>query len=204
MMGMCVRNRLVLAFFLSLLAGTPVMAQEWQPVEKTSFYKISGTTGPELYASIGARGPEIGKGMRTIAYTDFKLTWTRDYQQRGSACVLASARPKLIITYALPKPTQKLSGSTKTLWDTFASGVATHEKVHGQILVDMVHEIERQTIGLTVENDAGCRKIRNRMTEILGPISRARQDRNRDFDRVELNPGGNVHQLILALVNGGR
>lgn len=196
-------KRLAVALFL-LLPALSAHASDWQPIEQNSFYQISGTTGPELYASIGERGPEIGNGMRTIAYTDFKLTWRRDYQQRGSACVLASARPKLIITYKLPKPTQKLVGATRTLWESFASGVAAHEKVHGQILIDMVHEIERQTVGLTVENDPGCRKIRNRMVEILGPISQARQAKNRDFDRVELNAGGNVHQLILALVNGGR
>nr|WP_307233239.1 DUF922 domain-containing protein [Pararhizobium capsulatum] len=180
------------------------MASGWQPVEKKVYYAVSGTTGPELYTSIGERGPQIGDGMRTIAYTDFKLTWTRDYQQRGDACVLASARPKLIITYNLPKASKKLIGMTRTLWESFADGVAAHEKIHGQMIVDMVHEIERQTVGLTVENDPGCRKIRTEMTKILGPISNARQQKNRDFDRVELTQGGSVHQLVLALVNGGR
>lgn len=192
------------ALLLLLLAGTSAFADNWQPVEKSAYYTISGTTGPELYASIGARGPEIGEGRRTIAYTNFKLTWTRDYQQRGKACVLASARPKLIITYALPKPSQKLTGDTKSLWQRFSDGVAAHEKVHGRMIVDMVHEIERQTVGLTVENDPGCRKIREQMVKILGPISDARQQKNRDFDRVEMNDGGAVHQLVLALVNGGR
>ena len=198
------RKSFGLALIVPLLAGFPAVASDWQPVEKKVFYPVRGTTGPELYASIGEHGPEIGNGMRTIAYTDFKLTWTRDYQQRGTTCVLASARPKLTITYKLPKPSQKLIGATRELWNNFATGVATHEKVHGQILIDMVHEIERQTVGLTVENDPGCRKIRTEMTGILGPISKARQQRNRDFDQLELNPGGNVHSLILALVNGGR
>lgn len=192
------------ALLLILLAGFPAHADPWQPVEKTAYYNVSGTTGPELYASIGARGPEIGQGRRTIATTNFKLTWTRDYQQRGQACVLASARPKLIITYALPKAAQKLSGETKGLWQRFATGVATHEKVHGRMIVDMVHEIERQTVGLTVDNDPGCRKIREEMVKILGPISQARQEKNREFDRVEMSQGGAVHQLVLALVNGGR
>lgn len=192
------------ALLVFLMAGASASADSWRPVEKTAYYTISGTTGPELYASIGARGPEIGQGRRTIAYTNFKLTWTRDYQQRGKACVLASARPKLVITYALPKASQTLSGETKALWQRFSSGVAAHEKVHGRMIVDMVHEIERQTVGLTVDNDPGCRKIREEMVKILGPISEARQQRNREFDRVEMSDGGAVHQLVLALVNGGR
>ncbi len=196
------RKRFGSVLLLPLLIGAPALASDWKPVEKNAYYAVSGTTGPELYASIGERGPEIGNGMRTIAYTDFKLTWTRDYQRRGTACVLASARPKLIITYALPKPSQKLIGATRALWESFSAGVAAHEKVHGQMIIDMVREIERQTVGLTVENDPGCKKIRTEMTGILGPISQARQQKNRDFDRAELNAGGNVHQLILALVNG--
>ena len=40
-----------------------------------------------------------------MAYTNFKLTWSgRDYKPRGKDCVLTMGRPKLIITYALPKP----------------------------------------------------------------------------------------------------
>ena len=70
-------------------------------------YAVSGTSGPELYASIGERGPAASIG-RAIAHTNFKLTWTRDYQTRGSDCVLATARPKLTITYTLPKASQKL------------------------------------------------------------------------------------------------
>jgi predicted secreted Zn-dependent protease len=65
---------------------------EWQAVEKVQTYAISGKTGPELYASIGERGPKGGI-VRAIALTNFKLTWSRDYQPQGDACILVSARP---------------------------------------------------------------------------------------------------------------
>ncbi len=67
----------------------------------------------------------------------------------------------------------------------------------------MVEEIEAFTVGLSVPDDPNCKKIRKRITERLAEISQAQRQKSRDFDRVELSDGGNVHQLILDLVNGG-
>ena len=194
-----VRLILAAAFF-----AAPAAAQaDWKPVEKEAPYAIAGTTGPELYASIGERGPKAGIG-RAIAFTDFRLTWTRDYQpQPDGACTLVSARPKLILTYALPKPSQKLAEPVATNWKTFIDGVRRHERVHGDMIVAMVKEIEAFTVGLSVADDPNCKKIRKRLTERLTQISQAQRQKSRDFDRVELSDGGNVHRLILNLVNGG-
>lgn len=188
----------VLAIALGLL---PAAAHaEWQAVETTRPYAISGRTGPELYASIGARGPQLGGG-RVIAHTGFKLTWTRNYQPQASSCVLVSAVPKLTIIYTLPKPSSPLPPAVDAKWQTFITGVAAHEKVHGGYIRDMVHEIEQTSIGFTVANDPDCSKIRVELTKRLGEISGRERQRNRDFDRIEMGQGGNVQQLILALVN---
>ena len=186
------------------VAAAPAAAKaDWKPVDREAPYAITGTTGPELYASIGERGPQAGTG-RAIAFTDFKLTWTRDYQpQPDGACTLVTARPKLILTYALPKPSQKLSEPVATNWKIFIDGVRQHERVHGEMIVAMVREIEAFTVGLSVPNDPNCRKIRKRITERLSQISQAQRQKSREFDRVELSDGGNVHRLILNLVNGG-
>jgi predicted secreted Zn-dependent protease len=185
-----------------LLVPAHPFAAEWKAVEREQPYMIEGTTGPELYASIGARGPELGGLMRTIAHTTFKLTWARDYQPRNGGCVLASARPKLTITYTLPKPASRLSGTVRSNWNIFISGVRDHEKVHGRMIKDMVREIERVSVGLTVDGDPGCKKIREELTRRLAAISQEQRRRSRDFDRVELGDGGNIHRLILRLVNG--
>lgn len=186
-----------------MLLVSQASAQEWKAVEQEKLYAISGTTGPELYASIGERGPEVGGLMRTIAHTTFKLTWRRDYQPRDGGCVLASARPKLIITYTLPKPASRLSGTVKANWDTFISGVRDHEKAHGDMIKAMVREIEQVSVGLSAENDPGCKKIRQDLQARLALISQEQRRKSRDFDQVELGNGGNIHQLILRLVNGG-
>ncbi|TPK89062.1 DUF922 domain-containing protein [Mesorhizobium sp. B2-4-12] len=177
-------------------------AAGWKPVETVETYAISGQSGLELYRSIGENGPNVGIA-HAIAHTNFKLTWTRDYQARGAVCVLVSAKPKLIITYTLPSPTAPLPSAVQKNWEVFLAGVSAHEKVHGASIVDMVRKIEAATVGLTVPNDPQCSKIRTEMTMRLSELSQAQRQSSRDFDRVELGQGGNLQKLILALVNGG-
>jgi predicted secreted Zn-dependent protease len=191
----------LLLLAIALTSLSTAARAEWQAVEKIQPYAISGKSGPELYASIGERGPKASIG-RAIAYTDFKLTWQRKYEPQDGACTLVSARPKLIITYRLPKPAEKLPAATKELWEKFSAGVSAHEKVHGEFIVDMVKAIEAATVGLSVPGDPECRKIRTEMTKRLSALSLAQRQKSRDFDRVELSDGGAVHQLILNLVNG--
>ncbi|MDR7222662.1 DUF922 domain-containing protein [Aminobacter aminovorans] len=187
---------------VALIVMTPFAAQaEGQVVEQVKTYAISGTTAPELYASIGERGPKAGIG-RAIAHTNFKLTWQRNYVPQGDTCTLVSAKPKLIITYTLPKPAGRLPGGLKQRWDVFYEGVRRHELVHGQMIKDMVATIERTTIGLSVPGDPNCKKIRQEMIKPLSEASLAQRQQSSDFDRVELNDGGNVHRLILSFVNG--
>lgn len=184
-----------------LLASTPALA-DWKAVEQVENYSITGRTGLELYKSIGERGPQIGN-TRAVAHTTFKLTWTRKYEPRGNSCVLAVARPKLIITYTLPKPKGELPAPVRRNWETFISGIAAHERVHGDYIKDMVREIEALSVGFTVEGDPGCKKIRAELTEHLAALSQAQRQKSRDFDKVEMGSGGNIQRLILALVNGG-
>ena len=189
---------------MALAAGCAVASgADWQPLEKVETYAVPGTTGPALYASIGERGPQVGGSGRAIAYTNFRLTWSRDYQPRDGGCTIASARPKLIITYTLPKAVDTLSGVTRRNWDVFIAGVREHEKVHGRIIEEMVRKIEAYSVGLTVADDPECRRIRKVLTERLTQLSLEQRQRSRDFDRDELGNNGNIQQLVLMLVNGG-
>ncbi len=193
-------RRTVLA--LALVAAAIPAQADWEAVERVEPYSISGTSGIELYQSIGARGPKIGIG-RAIAYTNFDLKWSRDYQpQPDGSCVLVTARPHLIITYALPKPSSNLSPAMQRNWDSFIEGIRVHEKVHGEDIKKMVRAIEAFSVGLTAPDDAGCQKVRQKLQARLGKLSQAQRQKSRDFDRVEMSNGGNIHQLILTLVNG--
>lgn len=193
---------LLLALSIAAACGAQAAAADGQVVEREEPYAISGTSGPELYASIGRHGPVVGDGVRTIAHTNFKLTWSRDYRRRGNACTLASARPKLIVTYTLPQPSGKLPPALRKRWEVFIAGIRAHEKVHGEHIKAMVKRIEATTIGLTVENDPGCRSIREEIKEPLSQASLAQRRQSREFDRVEMGEGGTIRRLVLGLLNG--
>ncbi|AVA25473.1 DUF922 domain-containing protein (plasmid) [Rhizobium sp. CB3171] len=182
-------------------ASLPMVAHaQWQAVEKVKTYAIAGKSGADLYESIGEKGPEVGGGARAIAHTGFKLTWTRKYEPQGDSCVLVSAQPKLTITYTLPKPAEQLPVSTKRSWETFIAGVHRHELVHGEMIKDMVKEIETVSVGLSAADDPECQKIRSDLTKRLSEISDRQRQRARDFDKTELSDGGNLQQLVLKLV----
>lgn len=176
-------------------------AQDWQAKEVVKTYAVSGTTGPELYASIGENGPKIGP-TRTIAVTNYDLKWRRNYVPEGTACRLVSAIPFLTITYTLPQPAGKLPAATETLWKAFADGIRAHEKVHGDYMRQMTQDILDTTVGMVVEDDPGCRKIKEQVKKPILDAGLAYKAKNSAFEKVEMSKGGNVHQLILALVNG--
>jgi predicted ribosomally synthesized peptide with SipW-like signal peptide len=197
---MIVRTFFIAAFALAVSSASAWAA--WTAREEIKSYSVTGRTGPELYASIGENGPKLGAG-RVIAHTSFKLTWRRDYQRRGKDCVLASAKPNLVITYTLPKARERLASPTAENWARFRTGVEAHERVHGQIIREMVGEILAISVGLVEKDDPGCKKIRVTLTDRLREISGRERARQRGYDQVEFSDGGAVHQLILMLVNGG-
>jgi predicted secreted Zn-dependent protease len=199
--GVRTGNRLCALAAACLMLSPMVARAGWTAVERVEPYAISGATGPELYASIGERGPKVSLG-RAIAYTNFTLTWSRKYETQNDACVLVSASPKLTITYTLPKPAKQLPANIAKNWEIFIAGVRSHELVHGDMIKDLVRQIEVQTVGLTIPGDPNCRKIKTEMTKRLSALSLAQRRKSRDFDKTEMSDGGNIHQLILGLVNG--
>lgn len=173
----------------------------WQAAEKIETYAVSGQTGIDLYRSIGEAGPKVGIG-RAIAYTTFDLKWSRDYVPEGGGCRLASARPHLTLIYRLPKPAGNLPAATQGLWDAFIAGITAHERVHGDYIIDMTKATEAATVGLATADDPQCKRIRELVAERALAASVEQRRRGADFDRAEMSDGGNVHRLILGLVNG--
>lgn len=194
------RTIAAVAFVAACLAAVPVRAG-WEAAERIETYKVEGATGLELYRSIGERGPKAGP-TRAIAYTTFDLKWSRDYRQEpGGGCRLAAVKPWLTIIYRWPEAPPGLEPQTAARWARFIEGIRAHERVHGEIIIDMVKEIETFSTGLSADNDPGCKKVRAKLQQRLGELSNAQREKSRDFDRAELSQGGNVHGLVLDLVN---
>ncbi len=53
------RNPFGLIFAASLFLAGSAMAQDWQATERVEPYTVQGTTGLEIYRSIGERGPKL-------------------------------------------------------------------------------------------------------------------------------------------------
>ncbi|MDF1609362.1 DUF922 domain-containing protein [Hoeflea sp. YIM 152468] len=186
------------------LLMTVQQALAWTAAEQVRTYPVSGRSGAELYQSIGTTGPVISGGRRTIAHTTFELTWGRDYRERADgSCVIARNVPKLIITYTLPKPRDGLPQGVASRWKRFYDGLAAHERVHGQHIIEMVQAIEDVSVGLSAPNDPGCHKVRAELQTHLKRLSDEQRARGREFDRIEMGDGGAVQTLVLGLVNGG-
>ncbi|MGI9356317.1 MAG: DUF922 domain-containing protein [Rhizobiaceae bacterium] len=198
---------LVLAAYFTFVALPASQAANFKTTERVKHYSVSGTTGPELYASIGQNGPRISGGRRTIALTDWDLKWRRDYRPQsgsgGQSCRLRSAKPFFTLIYTLPKPTARLRGATARYWKIFYDGLAAHEKIHGAYASDMVATIIRTTVGLTVENDPRCRKIRAQVLTRVKAALTAYNERSRAFDRHEMAAGGVVERLVRLLLESG-
>lgn len=182
-----------------VLATLTYAGAEPQGVTKEKTYPISGATGIELYTSIGEHA--AGNGGH-IAETSFALTWSRLFDEEGGDCRLVRMRPKLTITYVYPKPTGKLSSDLSRRWDRFAAGLRKHEEVHGRMIRELVTKTETAVAGAIVSDDKNCAKVKREVSRRIDEQAAAHKARSREFDRVELSDGGNVHRLILALVNG--
>lgn len=192
-----------LAAVAAMLLVTLPAEADIRPREVVKTYAISGTTGLELYKSIGERGPRLRGGITSaIAKTDFDLKWGRDYERDGNDCVLAEVRPFLTITYTLPKPSANLAPDVAARWRIFIEGMRAHESVHGKYVTEMAQEIYDTTLGFRQSNDPGCKKIRQSIQVPLKAAFTRYKARNRAFEQSEMSNGGNIHQLILGLVNG--
>lgn len=197
------RFLVLFAFVSAAIVAGSLPARAWTAVEQVKTYPVSGSTGAELYQSIGENGPVISGNRRTIAHTTFKLTWRRDYrEQADGSCVIAVNIPKLIITYTLPKPRGPVPPSVASSWKRFYEGLAAHEKVHGQHIKEMVQAIQDVSVGLRAPADPGCHKVRAELQTHLKRLSDEQRARGRAFDRVEMGDGGNVQQLVLGLLTG--
>ena len=101
----------------------------------------------------------------------------------------------------MPKPAQKLPPQSAALWAEFYAGIEKHEHIHGDYIKEMVQKIEAATVGMSVAKDPKCVKFKTELNKVLSELFQEQRQRGRDFDRIEMAQGGNVHQLILGLVN---
>lgn len=184
--------RTMLAALLAISVPTAALAEG----VGLKTFPVSGSTGFELYESIGRNGP---KGA--IAETRYSLTWLRLFDEVDGDCRLIRFRPRLTITKVLPKPKGKLPDALQRKWDVFIEGVSRHEDVHVRMIREMVAATQASTAGAFVADDPTCTKVKKEVSRRIDEAIAGYKASSRAFDKEELSDGGNVHRLILALVN---
>lgn len=177
-----------------LLAPCTLLAGEIPVSEQP--YSISGISGIELYRSIGEKGPP-----GAIAETRYKLTWKRLFDEEGGSCSLVRFRPEITISIVLPKPDGKLTPEMQVRWERFIKGIRLHEMEHVRMIRSMVSETTGAVQGARVQNDKTCAKVKKEVSRRIDSALATYKAQSREFDRSELTEGGNVHRLILDLVN---
>lgn len=171
---------------------------------KVKTYEITGTTGLELYHSIGRNGPNNSASQGAIAQTVPQLKWNRLFDERKGDCHLVSLKPSLSITMILPEPKNDLPAGLKADWQLFIDGVRKHEDVHVEMIHRMVAETKESAAGAWVANDRSCAKVKAEVSRRIDEAMANHRARSRAYDREDLGPSGNVQRLVLDLVKAGR
>jgi predicted secreted Zn-dependent protease len=192
-MKFCVRS-VTAACLLSATAGAGQAGATFTIKER--YFAVSGSTGVELYESVGRNGPG-----NAIAHTSYAMQWFKKFNAENGGCRLLRARPVVTITYTLPRPSAKLAQALRKRWDAFSAGVRAHEEEHGRMIREMIAQAETAIAGTFVADDPSCSKAKREVLDRVDGIAQTYKQRSRDFDRVEQSNGGNVHRLILALVD---
>jgi predicted secreted Zn-dependent protease len=187
------------AFMLvaAAVVALPSSALAGEASVKVKAYPISGSTGFELFQSIGENGPN---GGAHVAHTDPKLVWKRLFDERGGSCYLVHACPQVSFVQIYPKPSGRLSGSTRAVWDKFIAAVRKHEDTHVRMFRQMVVETEASLAGMFEPDDRTCAKIKASVQAKLEEAQQAYRARSRAFDRAELGPQGPLSEVLRDLM----
>lgn len=190
-------SRWLSAAVFAFTAIWPASAQEMPAIQQKT-YSVSGSTGMELYQSIGQNGPN---GGGHVAQTSFKLTWKRLFDERGGDCYLVHAKPQLTMTQTYPRPSGKLSADMRRRWDKFIAETRVHEETHARMITEMVRSTEASLQGMMEQDDRSCAKVKKSVAARIDEGYQAHRARSRAFDKTELGFGGRMFVVLENLVN---
>jgi predicted secreted Zn-dependent protease len=73
--------------------------------------------------------------------------------------------------------------------------------MHGRMIREMIEQSRAKLTGIAFADDPDCTKVKREAHRLFEEATEAHKARSREFDRIEQSDGGNVHRLVLALVN---
>lgn len=203
------RILLGLAVILAIIFSNPLspISQSHARVilkEKVKYYRVTGSTGAELYKSMVKNGPDHGGNKRNVlASTSFKFNFKNDnFTIRRNRCVLTNLDIVVDVTYTYPRwrGSKNASAETRKAWKKFEKIAVLHEKEHVKITRKFANDYERALKKSRRKASDDCAK------QTVGEIFRTsyqirKHERlHKRFDRRDLGKRGRGYKALLELV----
>lgn len=173
--------------------------------EKVTYYKVTGSSGKDIFKSMLKNGPRVGRrDDHALATTEF------DYQvknidvavERGR-CVAKKLDIVVSVKYLYPKwrKSNGASKATRAAWNKFEKAVIWHEGQHVKIAMDYAKEYEKvlKKMKLRVSNDCSQASALSKFGAMRAVLKHNRKQKQ--FDRRDLKRGGRGYKAQLELLN---
>ena len=189
----------VSAFQLPVAAFAEVVLKE-----QTTFYKVRGKTGREIFKSMIENGPKLG-GRRghALATTEYEYDVKNiDVAIKNGRCIPLDLDIHILVKYTYPKWTGS-RGATKTTrraWKKFSESVVWHEKEHVKIAMDYAKDYEKVLKKTKLRVSQNCSKASFSSTWRATRAALKHNRRQKQFDRRDLRPGGRGYEAQLELI----
>ena len=133
---------------------------------KTEYYAVKGNTPASMVAYIVRNGPHGDRG-RAMGTTTAKISQHVDLQTKGRGCTMRRHRLDVAITMRVPKLAsgQKLSASTRSLFNGLASYVRAHENHHKSVFIQCAKRVDRKVAA--IRRGQSCGAVRAQIKRIF-------------------------------------
>lgn len=172
--------------------------------EKVQYYRVTGSTGAELYKSMVKNGPDHGGTKRNVlASTSFKFNFENDvFTIRRNRCILKNLDIVVDVTYTYPRwsGSKNASVETRKAWKKFEQIAILHEKEHVKITKKFAKDYQRALMKSRRKASDDCAK--QSVGEMFRTTYQIRKHErlHKRFDRRDLGKRGRGYQALLALV----
>lgn len=184
---------------MTLTAMAPAIAAPRIKV-KTSYYSISGSTGMDLFKDMNRKGPRHAFMKKAMAQTQYRSTPSGKVSWENGICAVKNGGYTLDLTYVYPKPDRPLSGRLAVNWNRFMADTYRHEKVHGQIAIEMASKLDATLRSFRMKDKSNCARALNALSARINGIYDTYKKKQVAFDILEHRKGGKVEKSVLVLV----
>lgn len=124
---------------------------------KTVYYAVKGNTPASMISYILRNGPHGERG-RAMGTTTAKISQHVDLKTKGKGCAMRRHRLDVTITMRVPKLAggQKLSASTRSLFNGLASYVRAHENHHKLVFIQCAKRVDLKVAAIRLGQSCGA------------------------------------------------